>query len=88
MIESGKAPFLKPNPQALARGATVISKAPFVSREISIERLKHFRKKLSVTNSSLRLTRLITELSLNGDRDWSKRFSSASISGFKLPSCW
>lgn len=40
MIESGKAPFLKPNPQALANGATVISKAPRVSAEISIDAVK------------------------------------------------
>ena len=85
-MESGKVPFLNPNPHALASGAIVMSKAPWVSREISIERLKHFWKKVSVTISSLRLTRLMTELSLKGDSDKSNRFNSASISGFKSPS--
>ena len=86
MIESGKAPFLKPNPQALANGATVISKAPRVSAEISIDRLKQVWKKVSVTISSLRLTRVMTDVSLNGESEPSNFFNSASISAFRLPS--
>ena len=85
-MESGNAPCLKPNPQAFASGAMVMSKAPSVSLEISMERLKQVWKKLSVIMSSFRFTREITDVSLNGDNEASKRFNSASISGFRSPS--
>ena len=86
MAESGNAPFLKPNPQALANGATVMSNAPSVSLEISILRRNTFVKKVSGTISSLRLIRVIVAVSLKGDREPSNLFNSSSISTFKSPS--
>ena len=84
IAESGNAPFLNPNPHALASGAIVMSKAPWVSREISMLRRNTLVKKVSGMISSFRLMRVIVAVSLNGDRDPSNRLSSASISAFKL----
>ena len=86
MAESGNAPFLKPNPQALAKGATVMSNAPPVSWETSMLRRNTLVKKVSGTMSSLRLMRVMVAVSLNGDNEPSNRLSSASISAFKSPS--
>ena len=86
IIESGNLPFLKPNPHAFAKGATVISKAPFVSLDISILRRNTLIKKVSATMFSLRLIRVMVAVSLKGDREPSKRLSSVSISSFRFPS--
>ncbi|SCJ99924.1 Uncharacterised protein [uncultured Bacteroides sp.] len=86
IAESGNAPFLKPNPQALASGATVISNAPFVSLDISILRRNTFVKKVSGTISSFRLIRVIVAVSLKGDSEPSNLFNSSSISAFRSSS--
>ena len=80
--------FLNPNPHAFTKGATVISKAPWVSSDIFFERWNTCTKKLSTSVFSLWFTRVITEFGLKGERELSTFFSSVSISSFRLSSDW
>jgi FAD:protein FMN transferase len=58
---------LNPNPHAFTKGATVISKAPWVSSDIFFERWNTCTKKLSTSVFSLWFTRVITEFGLKKD---------------------
>ena len=80
--------FLKPNPQALTSGATVMSNAPCVYPLISFARRNTWVNMLSGVTSSLRLMREITEAVLNGESEASTFRSSLSISCCRLESHW
>ena len=82
----GSTPFLKPNPHSLTSGATVMSKAPWVSLEMSSAKRKTSVNIELTTGFSLRFTFEIMEVLLNGESDSSTFFSSASISFFRLVS--
>ena len=79
----GSTPFLKPKPHSLTSGATVMSNAPSVSRDIFSARLN------TSVNFLLRLVFWLLFIAvmmlclLNGDNAESTSFISASISGCK-----
>src|SRR5690554_5815280 len=70
--------FSKPNPQALTRGATVISKAPSLCSEIRRPSSTTVRKKESaLTPELLRLKRVMTEPESKVDKDALKSCNKA-----------
>ena len=84
----GITPCLKPKPQRLTRGATVMSKAPSVSLDTCCAISKTSSKRASVAVDLPVFILLITDWSLNIESDWSTFFSSASIWFFRLLGCW
>ena len=74
--------FLNPKPHRFTNGATVMSKAPFVSPDTFCAKLKTSTNIAFVSMLVLLLMALITDSLLNGDKE-----TSTSCKALLMPSC-
>ena len=84
----GTNPFLKPKPQALTSGATVMSKAPLVSSDTISARVNTSLNMRPTTMSWLLLTFVISDCLLNIDKASSTFCSSARMSLLRSSPYW
>ena len=84
----GNVPFLKPKPQALTSGATVMSKAPPVSRATSCAMLNTSVNMGSGLWGAFLLTAEMVDFSLKADSDASTRCSCALMPACRSESHW